>query len=121
MNAIVVIDLKGRRVIRKFRDDKVGLRLFPKILKRFDKPGQSTVYLVSLTHAIHKPDDYEPTRKGTYYCPFCGEERRYYPKDDGSKICPICHVSTNDFDVKNCNDLWAHITRGLSKKTKKGK
>lgn len=110
MVSIVIISSKGVRAVRKFKEDEMGINFYTKAKKHFPEP-EYKVHLVHNTSHIPKPPDYEPKRKGTFYCPYCGEERRFYNTEYGSKICPICRVSDNDYYVKNYNGLWDRIPK----------
>ena len=116
MNAVVIITSSGKRILRKFHDEDMGEGFQLKAQKYF--PNHK-VYLVSLTNHIPPPQDYITTKMGVYWCPFCGEERRYYTLDDGDmKICPICHISTREYWVRNCNKIWPKAQGKTKKKAR---
>ena len=116
MNAVIVITQTGKRVIRKFDGEGMGESFKLKAEKYFP---DHKVFLVSLTNHIPKPENYFPTRPGTYYCPYCGDERRYYLTEDRETgICPICHISTRDFHVRQANGIWP---KAVGKNKKKGR
>lgn len=115
VNAVVVITNTGKRIVRKFVEEGMGESFKIKAEKYF--PNHK-IFLVSITNHIPKPEEYSPQRSGTYYCPYCGEERRYYFPDNSDRetgICPICHISTRDFHVRQLNGIWPKA-KGTNKK-----
>jgi hypothetical protein len=53
------------------------------------------------------PKDYKPQfRIKRYWCPYCGEERRFLDIFGGDYLnCEVCHVSDREFNVKTVNKL----------------
>lgn len=115
VNAVVVITTSGKRVMRKFELEGMGEGFKLKTQKHFPN---DQVHLISLTNHIPMPADYIPNRQGTHYCPYCGDERRYYPitENGDTKLCCICHISTNDFYVRKYNNLWQKSEGKIQKK-----
>jgi hypothetical protein len=112
MVSIIIISTRGSRVVQKFQDSEMGKSFLKKASKAF---SSQHVYLVNNSEAIEPPNDYQPQRRGTLYCPYCGEERRFYEDDKGYKVCPVCRVSDHSFYVRHFNKLWS-----LTDKKKKG-
>lgn len=99
MNAVVVI-IKGKRAIRKFQDENQGWQFFQLAKEKF---GTRNTFLVSLTNHIPPPEGLV-LRKKYYWCPYCGDERRFIKDPYGYLKCPVCFISDKDFYTKYYND-----------------
>lgn len=64
-----------------------------------DKPKYSTA-------PYKEPDHSKKKRKGAMWCPYCGEWRVYKRNPWGTKSCPDCGITDNDFWVKTVNKTW---------------
>ena len=118
MNCVVIISNKGARVLQKFQDEEMGRSFYLKLLNNVQ--ASNKVYLVSLTNPIPKPQDYKPSRYGTLWCPYCEDERRYYSNDLGTNTCPICHITDQEYYVRQYNGLWGE-GEGSKKRRNKNK
>lgn len=67
------------------------------------------------------PYEAKPPRgdKKGYWCPYC-ECWEYWVTDNwtGSKRCPICGISNNDYYVKGYNELWVGEMKNKKSKLK---
>lgn len=116
MLSVVIISKKGVRVVQRFKNPITAEQFYTKAKNNLS-PLEHKIFLVNNSTPIDIPQDYSPQSRGTYYCPYCGEERRYKTDELGNKVCPVCLISSNDFYVKTFNNLWEHAS--IKKKEKR--
>jgi hypothetical protein len=51
------------------------------------------------------PDAEKKKRKGSLWCPYCGEWR-IFRRRDGYQRCEVCGITTREWYVKKANNLW---------------
>lgn len=53
-----------------------------------------------------EPDHTRKKRKNSLWCPYCGKWQVFKRNKFGTKSCPVCVISDNDFWVRNVNKTW---------------
>lgn len=107
VGAVVIVKIKKRTVfhsrLQKFsteeeRDSFIN-SLKTLLIDKGYNPKDIKSYLVSddFEEPIEKP------KKGKRYCPYCGQVIKLKQGEFGSKVCPICGISEQDFYFKKYN------------------
>lgn len=107
MKGTVIIIKKGKKVVLHTK-----LQRFSTIEERdqfiggLKKAFSDKRYIIN--HYTISKDPIEPTeapKRGHKYCPYCTETVKLKIGDFGSKICPICGISEQDFYFKKYNNI----------------
>lgn len=116
MKMVSIVSPKGVRVTQKFQDPDMAQSFYKKAIRKMQ--GHH-IYLYDTNDVVAPPEDYMPTRPGTLWCPFCGQERRFFEGGDGYRRCTVCRISDNEFNVRKFNHLWNETsTKGRRRKRK---
>lgn len=107
MKGLVVIIKNKRKVIlhtrlQRFSTEEDKNKFLAAILKAFDNKGYIIKqYIVSdePKEALNKP------KRGKRYCPYCRQEVKLKKGEFGSKVCPICGISEQEFYFKKYNNF----------------
>lgn len=104
----VIRNSKGtviERVITRFREEQH----YKKFIKILSDHTKLEFYTVNIRKAAEPQDRRGP--KGTLWCPYCSDWRKFHSEGDGYKRCEICTISNQDFYTKAYN-----TSLGLMKK-----
>ncbi|MGL4253978.1 MAG: hypothetical protein ACRCR2_08040 [Fusobacteriaceae bacterium] len=94
--------------------------LFHSKLQRFNTQEERNTFVLSLTKELKKaynskyiniydisdkpiPNESEDKKRGFHYCPYHGDLIKLKQGDFGSRVCPICGISEQDFYFKKYN------------------
>jgi len=107
----VLVILNGKKIPKDFENESMGKAFFKLAKSRF---GKDNTFLISLTQPIPPSDEKHYPNKNKYWCPYCGDERRF--KNDswiGVNRCSICGITDRDFYIRKYNHLWTKTRKNF--------
>ncbi len=101
-NISLIVFIGNRR--KRFKSNRYDIivKLYRKIKQEIP---EAQLYFMDHRYP-HGPEEIRPPKKNTYWCPYCAAYRKFKSWYK-YRICEICFVSDNDFNVKKYNQLFS--------------
>ena len=111
IGTVVIVKVKKKIIfhsgLQKFQEISERDKFNKALYKHYKGKGYSDkeIQVYSVSSNPIEPEEEPKKLRGKHYCPYCGQVNKFKQGEFGSRVCPVCGISEQDFYIKKYNKI----------------